>query len=137
MLLASFVYDLVHAATADERFGRSNLLANIARYAIIGFAILIALTQLQIAPALMNTLFTAVIGAIALAFGLAFGLGGRDTARRLLDRGENTLTTGTAPSPMWQDPQSRFNQAPSMGKTSSSSTMNPTPTEHVQRDYTP
>jgi len=52
---------------------------------------LIALEQLQIAPALLNILFTAVIGAAALAFALAFGLGGQDAARRFLARSENAL----------------------------------------------
>jgi hypothetical protein len=65
--------------------------ASIARYAIIGFAALIALEQLQIAPALLNILFTAIVGALALAFALAFGLGGRETAQRLLSRTETTV----------------------------------------------
>lgn len=35
--------------------------------------------------------FTTIIGAMALAFGLAFGIGGQDAARRLLARGETTV----------------------------------------------
>ena len=89
---ATVVADLVRGATASARMGNPNLYANIARVAIIGFAVIVALEQLKIAPALMNILFTAVVGAAALAFGLAFGLGGRDTARRLLDRTENTVS---------------------------------------------
>jgi hypothetical protein len=93
MLAASFVADIVRGATAAAGVGNPHLFAAIARYAIIAFAGLIALEQLQIAPALLNILFTAVIGGAALAFGLAFGLGGQDAARRLLDRSTAELAT--------------------------------------------
>ncbi len=93
-LAAIFVADLVHAATATRNIGSPNLLSNIARYAVMSFAVLIALEQLQIAPALINILFTATLGAVALAFGLAFGLGGRETAARWLSRTENVMGSG-------------------------------------------
>ncbi len=92
MLVAAFVVALLHGALAQGRFGNPNIIANIARYAIIGFATLVALYQLQIAPALIETLFTVTIGAVALAFGLAFGLGGRDTAKRYLERSEGAIS---------------------------------------------
>lgn len=95
-LAATFVADLVRGATASANIGNPNVFAAIARWAIIGFASLIALEQLQIAPALINELFAAVVGAAAIAFGLAFGLGGQDTARRWLSRGENTLNNAAA-----------------------------------------
>jgi len=91
MLLATFVADIVRGLISGTSFGSPNVYANIARYAILGFAALIALYQLDIAPAIVQTLFTAVIGALALAFGLAFGLGGRESAQRLLNRGENRI----------------------------------------------
>ena len=91
-LAATFVADIVRGTTATANVGNPNIFANIARYAIMGFAALIALEQLQIAPALLNILFTAIVGAAAIAFGLAFGLGGQDAARRWLNRGENTVS---------------------------------------------
>ncbi|GCE17781.1 mechanosensitive ion channel family protein [Dictyobacter kobayashii] len=113
MLLASFASELVRGASASTRMANPNLLANIARYAILGFAILVALEQLQIAPALITTLFTAVVGSIALACGLAFGLGGRDSAKRLLERSEDRLSTAMAPGGQSQiDMSQPFNQAP-------------------------
>ena len=42
------------------------------------------MNQLGIAQTLVNTLFMAVVGAAALALGLAFGLGGRDTASEIV-----------------------------------------------------
>src|SRR5579884_1800232 len=92
-LLATFVADLVRGATASANIGSPNLFANIARWAIIAFAALVALEQLQITPTLINELFGAIVAALAIAFGLAFGLGGQETARRWLNRGEQTATT--------------------------------------------
>jgi len=79
-LAATFIADIVRGLTAGTNIGNANIFANIARFAIIGFAALIALEQLQIAPALINELFGAVVAAAAIAFGLAFGLGGQDSA---------------------------------------------------------
>ena len=87
-LAATVVADIVRGATAGSTIGNPNVFAALARWAIIGFAALIALEQLNIAPNLMNILFTALVGGLAIAFGLAFGLGGQETARRWLNRGE-------------------------------------------------
>ncbi len=95
-LAATVVADLVKGATSRTSIGNPNVFANIARYAILGFVALIALEQLQIAPALIQILFTAIVGALALAFGLSFGLGGREAAQRWLARGEDNLTTAAA-----------------------------------------
>lgn len=110
MLAATFVSDIARGAMSNTSIGNPNIFANIARYAIIGFASLIALEQLQIAPALLNILFTAVVGAAALAFGLAFGLGGRESAQRLLNRSENTLTTAASQMNAQQTAQQSINQ---------------------------
>jgi hypothetical protein len=91
-LAGTVVADLVRGATASAKIGNPNLFANIARYAILGFAALIALEQLQIAPALLNELFGALVAAVAIAFGLAFGLGGQETARKWLNRGESSVS---------------------------------------------
>ncbi len=95
-LAGTVVADLVRGTTASAKIGNPNLFANIARFAILGFAVLIALEQLQIAPALINELFGALAAAIAIAFGLAFGLGGQDTARKWLNRGESTVSTAAS-----------------------------------------
>ncbi|HLX55604.1 MAG TPA: hypothetical protein VKR83_01125 [Ktedonobacteraceae bacterium] len=95
-LAATFVADLVRGAVATAKIGSPGVLAGIARWAIIGFAALIALEQLQITPALINELFGALVAAVAIAFGLAFGLGGQDAARRYLARGESSVTVAAA-----------------------------------------
>ena len=95
-LAATFVADIIRGATASTNMGNPNMYAAIARWAIMGFVAIIALEQLQIAPALLNELFGAVVAAAALAFGLAFGLGGRETAQRLLNRSENTVSSAAS-----------------------------------------
>ncbi len=58
----------------------------VARWAIWIFAIIVALSQLGIATAYFQTLFTGVVVALSLAFGLAFGLGGQDAAARFIEK---------------------------------------------------
>src|SRR5881275_1684751 len=92
-LAGTVVADLVRGAVASANIGNPNIFAMIARWAIIAFAALVALEQLKITPDLINELFGAIVAAAAIAFGLAFGLGGQDAARRWLARGEDTLST--------------------------------------------
>jgi len=61
-------------------------MATVAKTAVWGFAIVVAVNQLGIATTLINTLLIGAVGALALAAGLAFGLGGRDRAAAVLDR---------------------------------------------------
>lgn len=82
-LIANFVAGIVRGATAEMGFSTPELLANIARYGIIVFAVVAAVNQLGIAETVVNTLFIGTVAAVALAFGLAFGLGGRDVAGRI------------------------------------------------------
>lgn len=83
-LAANAVSSLVRGATSEAGFNNPNLLATVAKVAIWAFAIVVAVNQLGIATTLVNTLFMGVVGALALAAGLAFGLGGRDTAARIV-----------------------------------------------------
>lgn len=79
-LLANFVAALLRGATGNDIFAR------VGRFAIIVYAVFAALTQLGIAVQLTgNTLLIALAG-LALAVGIAFGWGGRDIARDLLNR---------------------------------------------------
>jgi len=84
-LAANFVANLVRGASGSARLGDPYLMATFARAAIMVFASLIALDQLQIAPAIINALWIALLAMFALAGGLAFGLGGREVAGRVLE----------------------------------------------------
>jgi hypothetical protein len=77
--------NIVRGATAESGFSNPETLANVTRTTVWAFAIVVAINQLGIATNLINTLFTGFVGALAVALGLAFGLGGRDLASRTLE----------------------------------------------------
>jgi len=83
-LAANALAGLVRGATAESGLGNPDVLATVARVAVWAFAIVIAVNQLGIATTLINTLFMATVGAVALALALAFGLGGRETAAQIV-----------------------------------------------------
>ena len=86
VLIADFLQRLVKASVEAAGLGSANILAAITKWAILVFAILAALLQLGIVPALIQTIFTGFIAALVISFGLAFGLGGRDFAASLLEK---------------------------------------------------
>ena len=92
-LAANFVGNLVRGASGTAHLGNPNLISNLARAAVLVFASLIALDQLNIAPTIINTLWMAFVGMFAVAGALAFGLGGRDVARRMLEDWYNRRDT--------------------------------------------
>ncbi len=64
----------------------ANFLGSVTKWAIWIFAVLAAVYHLGIVPELINTLLMGVVAAFALATGLAFGLGGKDTATEILKK---------------------------------------------------
>lgn len=64
----------------------SQLTGEIVKYIVYVMAVFMTLDQLQFASSIVNTAFLFVIGGLAVAFALAFGLGGRDFAKHQLDR---------------------------------------------------
>lgn len=85
-LLANAASSLVKGATSEAGFDNPDRLAKIASVAIWAFAIVIAVNQIGIAATLVNTLFMGIVGAVAFAFALAFGIGGRDTAAEIVKK---------------------------------------------------
>ena len=83
-LAANALSGLVRGATAQAGFSNPNFVASVARMAVWGFGIIIAINQIGVATTLVNTLFMGFVGALALALGLSFGLGGRDTAGEIV-----------------------------------------------------
>ncbi len=78
MVIGEFVKDLVAASVGQV--GGGMVLARAAKIAVITLAIFMALDQLQVAEDIVATAFTLLLGALALAAGLAFGLGNRELA---------------------------------------------------------
>ncbi|NCN52821.1 hypothetical protein GW943_03380 [Candidatus Parcubacteria bacterium] len=91
MIIAQVVSASVEAGARAAGFRAAEMLGAIARYAIIVFAVLAALSQLEIAPMLVQILFAGFVFATSLAFGLAFGLGGRDMASKYLSKVEREV----------------------------------------------
>ncbi len=87
LILARFVGTLVEKGVKSSNMPASaGALSMVAEWAIILFAVMAGLTQLGIATRLVEILFSGLIFGLALAFGLSFGLGGRDKAREWLEK---------------------------------------------------
>lgn len=92
VVLSNFVYRTVEASITAAGFESATVVAAVSKWAIIIFAVLAALIQLNVAVALIQTIVTAFFAMLALAGGLAFGLGGKEVATRWLKKLENDLT---------------------------------------------
>ncbi|EKD33289.1 MAG: TM helix protein [uncultured bacterium] len=86
ILLANFVRNLVHAAMTAAKLESANFVAGIVKWAIFLFTLMAALVQLSIAPQLISILFQGLVYMLALAGGLAFGLGGKEHASKFIER---------------------------------------------------
>ena len=84
-IIAETMHKLVLASAKAANISSANMLASITKYAIWGFALIIALSEIGIATAFMQILFTGLIAALAIALGLSFGLGGKEAAARAID----------------------------------------------------
>lgn len=93
MLLANFVQEVIKSALEAAKMHTACFLAGLARWAIIVFSFMAALVQLGIAQSLIQVLFTGFVAMIALAGGLAFGLGGREYASRILNQLSKDLSS--------------------------------------------
>ena len=83
-LAARALSNVVRGAAGEAGLENAHFLAKVASAVVWTFAIVVAVNQLGIATQLVNTLFMAVVGAMAIAIGLAFGLGGRETAAEIV-----------------------------------------------------
>lgn len=83
-LAARALSNLVRGAATEAGLGNAELLSRIASVMVWAFAIVVAVNQIGVATELVNTLFMAFVGAIALGAALAFGLGGRETAAEIV-----------------------------------------------------
>lgn len=86
ILLGNFVQNVVKSAVEAAQLASADFLSGIAKWAILIFTFMAALVQLQIAPELIRVLFTGLVAMLALAGGLAFGLGGKEHAHQFLNR---------------------------------------------------
>ncbi|MEK7083433.1 MAG: hypothetical protein AAB972_04625 [Patescibacteria group bacterium] len=89
LIIAAIVADLVEKVLRGSlmAMGRgAHLAVPLVRWSIWIFAFIAALLQLGIAVTLIQTFVTGIVAAMAIATGLAFGLGGKDAAAQFIDR---------------------------------------------------
>ena len=86
IVLGNFVRRIVMASVMSAKLHAAHFLGTLTWWAIVVFGFLTALSQLNIATAIIQSIVTGFIAMLALAGGLAFGLGGRDYAAYLLNR---------------------------------------------------
>ena len=84
VLVARFLETLVRASVRTGNLLAANTLGIIVRWTILIFSILIAMDQLGVDSMIINYVVIGIVIAAALAFGLAFGLGGRDHAEEII-----------------------------------------------------
>ncbi len=85
-MVADVMKRVVQSSAMTAGVSSSGFLATITKWVIWVFAILVALSQLGIASAFIQTIFTGLIVALSLGLGLAFGLGGQEAASKLIEK---------------------------------------------------
>lgn len=74
----------------------SPLAGVLVKYILIIFATFMALDQLNFATSIVNFAFMAILGGLGVAFAIAFGLGGRDFARKQLEKADQKIEKESA-----------------------------------------
>lgn len=82
---ANAVHDIVDQSARKSNVKAHAFLAKAARVAVLVFGLPLAVAQLGLDLTIITNNITVVVGGIMLAFGLAFGLGGKDVAGKILD----------------------------------------------------
>ncbi|HVT75374.1 MAG TPA: hypothetical protein VHD69_03135 [Candidatus Paceibacterota bacterium] len=86
VVIADALSKIVSSSARATGVKSANFLGIVTKWAITIFGLLTALVQLGIAVAFIQTLFTGVVVALSLAFGLAFGLGGQSAAASWIEK---------------------------------------------------
>ncbi len=84
---------VVTASARTASLSSANVLGVVSRWAVWLFAILVALSQMGVAGAFIQTLFTGFVVAVSLALGLSFGLGGQDAAAKTISRVSDRISS--------------------------------------------
>lgn len=90
-MVANFLAKLVRHSVAAAGLSSADLLGSVTQWAVMIFTVLATLDQLKVAQAFVQTLFTGFIAMLAIAGGLAFGLGGREHATKVLNKVERDI----------------------------------------------
>jgi len=86
VVVATFLSKLVRASVLAAKLHAAHFLGALTKWSVLVFTFLAALSQLGVAGALVNTLIMGFVAMLAIAGGLAFGLGGKDVAAAWLEK---------------------------------------------------
>ena len=92
VVTAAFLAKLVRASVMAARLHAAHFLGTLTKWSVLIFAFLAALSQLGVAGALVNTLIMGFVAMLAIAGGLAFGLGGKDVAAAWLEKMKSEIS---------------------------------------------
>ncbi|MEJ2898673.1 mechanosensitive ion channel [Acinetobacter sp. NS-4] len=85
LMIGFWLANLVAQVIGRGEYNSSRWLANLVRILIMGLVIAMGLRAMGIADSIVNLAFGLTLGAVAVAFALAFGLGGRQPAEQVLN----------------------------------------------------
>ena len=87
LAIANFVKDLIiNSASLFSSADTAKTVAKAAKIAVLVFTTMAVLSQLNVAAELIQTLFSGIVGIITLAGGIAFGLGGQEKAKEIIEK---------------------------------------------------
>jgi len=96
---ARFVGSAVNTYCVDAQIPDSDILGSIARYLIMTFVVMIALSQIEVGGDIVQRTFLIILAGLVLALALAFGIGGKDWAAAMLERWWPQRHRGGGPKP--------------------------------------
>jgi len=84
MFLAALTASIVNTVAINAGIVQASLLSKSTQAAIVILAVIMALEQLRIATTILNLVIPIILASVGLALGLAFGLGGKDAAAKMI-----------------------------------------------------
>lgn len=92
IIIADIIEKLVKVSTKKMGVSSVNFLGSMVKWAIYIFALLAVLLQLGITPEIVKVLVMGLVGTLTLAFGLSFGLGGKEAAGRIIEEARRKMS---------------------------------------------
>lgn len=107
VLLSSFFKGVVRVAASSYALARGELIGTIVQYMIVFFALAVALEQLGVATQILVSSVLIIVGALAFGFALAFGLGSKEVAGKIVGKILESEKTAGESSRVVTDPSEK------------------------------
>ena len=86
-VIAGFISRAVLIAAVNSGYHYAKILAEAVRLMLIVFILAMVLEQLSVAPSIVVAAFSIMFGGVVIALAIAFGVGGIDAAKRIIEKG--------------------------------------------------